>query len=118
MNGHGPSLVERTRGIILDIIWRTDGEARMNLSAVLPRRLRRSYPYLSVVFKKEYGITIRHFLITQRIERVKSLLAENRISIGEIAWKMGFASVQHLSRQFRKVAGMTPSAYRNSTKRR
>lgn len=70
------------------------------------------YQYLSSLFSATEGITIEKFIILQRIERVKELLIYNELTLSEIAWKLGYSSVQHLSSQFRKVIGLTPSEFK------
>lgn len=94
-----------------------DGEAVMNrkLSVMLSEKLETDYNYLSALFSSIEGITIEKYVILQRIERVKELLEYNEHSLSEIADNLFYSSVQHLSQQFKKVTGLTPSQYKQST---
>lgn len=85
---------------------------RPRLSDHLAAALRQDYHTISVLFSSMEGITIEQFFIRQRIERVKELLKYGEQTLSEIAWELGYSSVQHLSNQFRQVTGMTPSAFR------
>lgn len=84
------------------------------LSAYLAGKLHRSYATLSRSFTASEGITIEKYLIRLRIERVKELLSYDELTLSQIAWRLGYSSVQHLSGQFRQVVGMPVSQYKNS----
>lgn len=86
---------------------------RPKLSTHLAKALGQDYHGLSTLFSAIEGITIEQYLIRQRIERVKELLKYGEQTLSEIAWQMGYSSVQHLSNQFRQVTGMTPTSFRN-----
>ncbi|MCU0453520.1 MAG: helix-turn-helix transcriptional regulator [Bacteroidetes bacterium] len=94
---------------------RTSGK-RPKLSTQLATALKQDFHALSVLFSSTEGITIEQFLIRQRIERVKELLKYEEQTLSEMAWELGYSSVQHLSNQFRRVTGMTPSAFRKMGK--
>lgn len=87
-------------------------EGNVNLSDHLAKVLKHDYSYLSSLFSAVEGTTIEKYVILQRIERVKELLVYDELTLSEIAWKMGYSSVQHLSNQFKKVIGMSPTAYK------
>ncbi len=109
------SLVSRIKSCIIKYIHSEDEELmNMKLSALLADKLETDYNYLSALFSSIEGITIEKYVILQRIERVKELLTYNELSLNEIAWKLSYSSVQHLSQQFRKVTGLTPSQYKKS----
>ena len=93
-----------------------DDEAVMNrkLSVMLSEKLETDYNYLSALFSSIEGITIEKYVILQRVERAKELLEYNELSLSEIADKLFYSSVQHLSQQFKKVTGLTPSQYKQS----
>jgi YesN/AraC family two-component response regulator len=74
------------------------------------------YNYLSALFSSIESITIEKYVILQRIERAKELLAYNELNLNEIAYKLSYSSVQHLSQQFKKITGITPSEYKQSAK--
>ena len=91
-----------------------DSEMNKKLSVLLTEKLGIDYNYLSALFSAVEGITIEKYVILQRIERAKELLAYNELSLNEIADKLCYSSVQHLSQQFKKVTGLTPSQYKQS----
>jgi AraC-like DNA-binding protein len=84
----------------------------MNFSEYLSQKLNQDYTYLANLFSESQGITIEHFHIIHRIERVKELLVYDELTITEIAWKMHYSSVAHLSNQFKKMTGLTPSFFK------
>ena len=84
----------------------------MKLSAVIEDKLQLEYHYLTTLFSSVEGVTIERYAILQRIERVKELLMYGELSLGEIADKMSYSSIQHLSQQFKKITGITPSKFR------
>lgn len=92
-----------------------DAERNHKLSVLLAGKLGMEYNYLSSVFSSVEGITIEKYMILQKVERVKELLAYDELSIQEIAGKLGYSSVQHLSQQFKKLTGLTPSQFKQSS---
>ena len=84
----------------------------LKLSAILEEKTGLDYHYLSSLFSAVEGITIERYAILQRIERVKELLIYDEKSLSEIAFEMGYSSVQHLSQQFKKITGLTPSHFK------
>jgi AraC-like DNA-binding protein len=105
-------LVEKIKNIIISLIHRNDDGNNKKLSAILEEKLQMDYHYLSNLFSSTEGITIEKYAIRQRIERVKELLTYNELSLSEIAYQMDYSSVQHLSQQFKKETGLTPSKFR------
>jgi len=85
---------------------------KLKLSAYLNARLKYEYTYLSDLFSSVEGSTIEHYFIAQRIEKVKELLVYDQLSLSEIAYELGFSSVHHLSTQFKKVTGLTPTHFK------
>ncbi len=109
------SLVSRIKSCIIKYIHSEDEEVmNIKLSALLADKLETDYNYLSALFSSIEGITIEKYVILQRIERVKELLTYNELNLNEIAYKLSYSSVQHLSQQFRKVTGLTPTQYKQS----
>ncbi|MFL5746155.1 MAG: helix-turn-helix domain-containing protein [Niastella sp.] len=106
-------LVEKVKNIIIALVHRNEEGNNKKLSALLEERLQLDYHYLSNLFSSTEGIPIEKYAIRQRIERVKELLTYNELSLSEIADQMGYSSVQHLSQQFKKETGMTPSQFRD-----
>jgi AraC family transcriptional regulator len=105
-------LVEKVKNIIIALVHRKEEDNNKKLSAVLEEKLQLDYHYLSNLFSSTEGITIEKYTIRQRIERVKELLTYNELSLSEIADQMEYSSVQHLSQQFKKETGMTPSTFK------
>ena len=105
-------IVERIKNVIVSLIHRNEEEMNLKLSAILEDKLQLDYHYLTTLFSSVEGVTIERYAILQRIERVKELLMYDEESLSEIAFNMGYSSVQHLSQQFKKITGLTPSQFR------
>nr|MDA3861844.1 AraC family transcriptional regulator [Melioribacteraceae bacterium] len=86
----------------------------VNFSQYLSDLLNKDYHYLSSLFSKTEGITIEHYIILQKIEKTKEIIKYGELTLSEIAYKLGYSSVQHLSRQFKSTTGMTASEFKNS----
>jgi AraC family transcriptional regulator len=89
-----------------------DEDKPLKLSAYLTQHIPLEYTYMSSLFSEVEGRTIEHYFISQRIEKVKELLVYDQLTLSEIAWELGFSSVAHLSGQFKKVTGLTPSHFK------
>jgi AraC family transcriptional regulator len=109
-------ITEQIKGLIVQTVHHSEGE-KENLSELLRTALDLDYKYLSAVFSEVTGTTIEKFYIRHRIERVKELLAYDELSLKEIAFQMGYSSEAYLSNQFKKVCGITPSAFKKSIAR-
>lgn len=105
-------LVERIKNIIIELVHYTDLEIKMNLSDYLSDKLDYNYTYLANVFSEETASTIEKFYLSHKIERVKELIVYDELNLTEIAWKLHYSSVAHLSNQFKKQTGLTPSEFR------
>lgn len=106
-------IIDQIKTAIIDLVHhQQDTDKHMNLSEYLPRKLGYDYSYLSHLFSSAEGLTIEKYLIRHKIEKVKELLIYDELSLSEIAWKLGYSSVQHLSGQFKKVTGLSPSYYK------
>ncbi len=106
-------IVEGVKNIIVSLIHGKDAdEFNFKLSAILQEKSGLDYHYLSALFSSVEGITIEKYVILQRIEKVKELLMYDEKSLSEIAYEMGYSSVQHLSQQFKKITGLTPSHFK------
>ncbi len=105
-------LIEQIKRLLLELIQNAEDERRENLSDYLSNQLRLDYSYLSNLFSSVEGITIEKYFIALKIEKAKELLVYGELSLSEIAWKLGYSSVQHLSNQFKKVTGLTPSYFK------
>ena len=108
-------LVEKIKTLIIEKIQNTkDGELeRFNFSKYLSENLNVTYQYLSHLFSSLEDITVEKYIIHQKIEKVKELLVYGELTLSEIAYNLGYSSVQHLSNQFKKITGFTPSHYKN-----
>jgi len=106
--------VEKIKNTIIQLIQQPDEEiSNKKLSAILEERLDMDYNYLSGLFSSIEEITIEKYVILQRIEKVKELLMYGELTLSDIADQLGYSSVQHLSQQFKKTTGLTPSHFRN-----
>lgn len=104
--------IERIKAAILELVQQQNGLIRHNLSDYLSNHLNQDYAYLSSLFSEKEGLTVEHYYIAQRIERAKELLQYNELTLSEIAYQLGFSSVAHLSNQFKKVTGQSPSQFK------
>ncbi|MBT8378709.1 MAG: AraC family transcriptional regulator [Ignavibacteria bacterium] len=106
-------IIEKIKVLIIDKIHYAVNESeKINFSKYLSREIGKSYSNLSSLFSTKEGITIEKFIIYQKIERVKEQLAYNELTLSEIAYSLGYSSVQHLSNQFKQVTGMNPSQFK------
>jgi AraC-like DNA-binding protein len=104
-------LIEKIKNVITEMIHHSDELLKMNYSDYLSEKLDYDYTYLSNIFSEMKGITIQQFIIVHKIERVKELLLYDELNLTEISYKMHYSSVAHLSNQFKKVTGLSPSHY-------
>ena len=111
-------LVERVKLIIIELVHYTDKQIKINLSDYLSEKLNHNYTYLSNLFSDVKGTTIEHFFLSNKIERVKELLVYDELNLTEIALKLHYSSVAHLSNQFKKMTGLTPSHFKNLKKKK
>jgi YesN/AraC family two-component response regulator len=105
-------LVEQAKTSIIHLVYHSDEPLVQNLSVYLSHKLGYDYTYISNLFSEKAGTTIEKFFICHKIERVKELLTYAELSLTEIAFKMHYSSVAHLSNQFKKITGLTPSQFK------
>jgi AraC-like DNA-binding protein len=105
-------LIERIKNVIVEMIHYSDELPKVNYSEYISKKLNYDYTYLSNLFSEVKGITIQHFIIMHKIERVKELLLYGELNLTEISYMMQYSSVAHLSNQFKKVTGLAPSYYK------
>lgn len=105
-------LIEAIKKHIIALVQEPGDAEKVRISAYLSQKLFHDYAYLSNLFSSVEGVTIEQFYIHQKIERVKELLVYDELTLTEIAFRLGYSSVAHLSRQFKKVTGQTPSAFK------
>ena len=111
-------LVEKIKTIIIELVHYNDEQIKINLSDYLSEKLNHNYTYLANLFSEVKGITIEQFYLAHKIEKVKELLVYDELSLTEIAWKMHYSSVAHLSNQFKKITGLTPTHFKNLKEKR
>ena len=105
-------LIEKIKTVIIEMVHHSDEIIKINFSDYLSEKMNHDYTYLSNLFSEIQGTTIEHFIISHKIERIKELIIYGELNITEIAWKMGYSSVAHLSSQFKKVTGLSPSHFK------
>ena len=106
-------LISQIKKVIIEHVhYGEEGKLKVNFSDYLISKLNKDYHYLSNLFSEVEGITIEKFMINQKIEKVKELLVYDELSLSEIADKLGYSSVAHLSSQFKRVTGLTPSHFK------
>jgi len=105
-------LIEKIKTATIDYVYNHEGENKINFSEYLVNKMNLDYPYLSSLFSSVEGTTIEKHLIQLKIERVKELLVYDEKNLSEIAWELGYSSVSHLSGQFKKITGFTPSYFK------
>ncbi len=105
-------LIQKIKNIIVELVHYSEDPPTLKFSEYLSQKLNYDYTYLANLFSEVSGTTIEKFLITHKIERVKELLVYNELTLTEIAYKMHYSSVAHLSTQFKKMTGLTPTHFK------
>ena len=121
INDKKSRLIESIKKNVIDLVQESHATEKKKLSEYLSGQLYRDYTYLSNLFSSVEGVTIEQYFINQKIEKTKELLVYDELTLTEIAYRLGYSSVAHLSGQFKKVTGLTPSRFkqlRNSTDRK
>ena len=113
MDNQRAILVEKIKNIIIELVHYTDEIPKLSFSDYLSEKLNHNYSYLSNLFSEVKGTTIEHFIIIHKIERVKELIIYDELNLSEIANKLHYSSVAHLSTQFKKITGLTPSFFKS-----
>jgi AraC-like DNA-binding protein len=106
-------LLEKIKLAIIDVVHHREEDVKINFSHYLSEKLQYDYTHLANIFSEASGTTIEQYMIAQKVERIKELLTYDELNITEIAWKMNYSSVAHLSNQFKKVTGLTPSHFKS-----
>jgi AraC-like DNA-binding protein len=109
-------LINKTKMVINELIFYSDEIPNINLSEYLSEKLHVPYPNLSTLFSETKGITIEHYTILQKIEKVKEMILYEEYTISEIAFKLNYSSAGHLSNQFKKITGLTPAYFKKIKK--
>ena len=111
-------LIERIKHIIIEMVHSLDEPIKIKFSNYLSEKLNLDYTYMSNLFSDVQGTTIGQFIISLKIERIKELIIYDELTISEIAWKLNYSSVAHLSNQFKKITGFSPSHFKQLKERR
>lgn len=111
-------LIEKIKSVIIEMIHYSDEMPKVNYSEYISAKLGYDYTYLSNVFSEVKGINIQTFIIMHKIEKVKELLLYDQLNLTEISYKLHYSSVAHLSNQFKKVTGLSPSFYKKMKRKR
>ena len=106
-------LIEKIINVIIEMIHYSDELPKTNFSDYLSEKLNYDYTYLANLFSETKGITIEHFIILHKIERVKELIIYDELNFSEIARRLHYSSMAHLSHQFKKITGLTPSYFKS-----
>ena len=111
-------LIEKIKNVIVEMIHYSEEIPKMNYSDYISEKLNYDYTYLSNIFSEVKGITIQQFIIINKIERVKELLLYDELNLTQISYKLHYSSVAHLSNQFKKITGLSPSFFKKLRKKR
>ena len=111
-------IIEKIKSVIIEMIHYSDEMPKVNYSDYISEKLGYDYTYLANTFSEVKGITIQHFIILNKIEKVKELLLYDELNLTEISFKLHYSSVSHLSNQFKKITGLTPSYFKKLKEKR
>jgi len=111
-------LIQKIKDAIVDMVFNEDSTINVKSSVYLSEKLNHSYGYLSNIFSEVTYTSIENFIIMQKIEYTKQLIINNQLSLTEIAFKLNYSSVAHLSSQFKNTTGITPSAFQRIINKR
>jgi len=111
-------LIESIQNVVVNMIHYSEELPKINYSAFISKKLGYNYIYLSNIFAEVKGITLQNFIIMHKIEKVKELLLYDELNLTEISYKLQYSSVAHLSFQFKKVTGLTPTYYKKLKEKR
>ncbi len=106
-------LIEKIKTLIIELVHQQNNQLKSNLSNYLSSKLNQDYTHMTNLFSEVEGTTIEKYFIAQKIEKVKELLVYDELTLSEIAYQLNYSSVSHLSNQFKKVTGLTPSHFKN-----
>lgn len=111
-------LIEKIKNVIIEMIHYEDAPQKNKNSDYISKKLNHNYTYLANIFSEATGITIEHYIILHKIERAKELIIYDELNLTEIAWKLNYSSVAHLSNQFKIITGLTPTFLKNLKNKR
>jgi len=111
-------LIQQIKTVVIEMVHYAEEAMTANFSTFLSKKLQHDYTYLANLFSEVQGTTIEQFIIAHKIERVKELLVYDELTLTEISYKLHYSSVAHLSTQFKKVTGLTPSHFKKLRNKR
>ena len=111
-------VIEQIKTAVIESIYYSENKLKIPFSTYLSNKLNLNYTYLSNIFTESQGFTIGHFIIMHKIEHVKELIQYNELTFSEIAFKMHYSSIGHLSNQFKEITGTTLSFYKTHGQKR
>ncbi len=111
-------LIERIKNVIVQMVHYEEDLPRVKFSVYLAEQLNYDYTYLANIFSETQGTTIEQYIILHKIEKVKELIIYDELNLTEIAWKLHYSSVAHLSNQFKKITGLTPTYFKSLKKKK
>ena len=108
-------LIEKIIKVVIEMVNYSDELPQVNFSKFLSEKMQLDYHKMALLFSKMNGVTLEHFIILHKVERIKELLVYNELNLTEISYKMNYCGVAHLSKQFKQVTGLTPTFYKSLT---
>nr|MBK9652280.1 helix-turn-helix transcriptional regulator [Bacteroidota bacterium] len=105
-------LIDKIKNVVIELIHQTDESIKTNFSDYLSEKLNHNYTYMANLFSQVQGSTIEQYIIAHKIEKVKELIIYDELNLTEISYKLNYSSMAHLSNQFKKVTGLTPSQFK------
>ena len=111
-------LIEKIRAVIIDYVYKSDDQAHTKFSVLLSEKLHHDYVYLANFFSEVEATTIEQYLIALKIERIKELILFDELTLTQISYKLNYSSVAHLSNQFKKITGLTPTHFKKLKEKR
>ncbi len=113
-------IIEKIKVIVIELIQKQSEDKLTNVhfSDYISEKVNKSYQYISSLFSSHEGVTLETYIINQKIEKVKELIIYNELSLTEISYRLGYSSVQHLSSQFKRITGFTPSEFKHLREKR
>ena len=105
-------LIKKIKGAVNEMVYQSDDMIKINFSDFLSKKLQENYTYMASLFSEVQGTTIEQYVISHKIERIKDLMIYSELNIAEIAFKMNYSSAAHLSNQFKKATGLSPSHFK------
>lgn len=118
MDDQKAMLIERIKNVVVEMVHYASELPKKNFSAYLADKLNYDYTYLANLFSETTGVTIEHFIIAHKIEKVKELLLYDELNLTQISYQLNYSSIAHLSNQFKKVTGLTPTFYKKLKQKR